>query len=194
MRLPVRVSASIARHAAGFAQRRSGMPHRLPMTIGVILLATYLLHPTGAQAQPVAPAPASKIDERAVWSQDADLSACQGLPEGQSGPCLEAAMRKSGASAEAIAFAKTLNFDGYLSELNHAGRVDVGTVTYPFRANTNDEAVLLNGIPPLIQVGNEVGTVDMSRNATYAAIAKRFRDNYPHVPVFDSMRFAKGGG
>lgn len=104
-------------------------------------------------------------------------------------------MRQSGASDEAIAFARALNFEAYLSDLKRAGKIDVGTVSYPFRANTNDEPVLLNGDPLLVQVWTEQGKVDPSRNSTYAAIKRQFPDAAPQgVPDFDSMRFANGGG
>ena len=166
----------------------------LRLAMGLLMLGIVLSPQKSIITQATAQAFPNKVDERAVWRQQADLSPCQGLGEGRSGPCLETVMRQSGASAEAIAFAGALNFDGYLSELNRAGKVDVGTVTYPFRANTNDEPVLLNGDPPLIDVWKEAGTVNMSRNTIYAAIKRRFPDNYPGVPVFDFMRFAKGGG
>jgi|GEM_PF-6190643 len=141
-------------------------------------------------AQAAAQAFPNKIDERAVLSQNIDLSPCQG----KGAPCVEALMRQAGAPAEAIAFARALNFDGYLSELKRAGKIDIGTITYPFRANTNDEPVLLNGDPPLVDVWKEVGTVNMTRNTAYVAIERQYPNNYPGVPVFDSMRFTKGGG
>jgi uncharacterized protein YcfJ len=119
----------------------------------------------------------ARIGPSSVWSTPCDdLSSACGKEGG-----LEAAMRRCHASAEAIAFAKTLDFDGYLSEFEQNGKVDTGTITYPCQANDNDASVLLNGDPPVIEPWGEGKKVEFNNDATFADITRRF----PNVGLSD---------
>ncbi|MGD0948348.1 MAG: hypothetical protein ABSA52_13040 [Candidatus Binatia bacterium] len=80
-----------------------------------------------------------------------------------------------------MAFAEALNFEAYLSELKQHGKVDAGTITYPFRVNDNDEPVLLNGDPRSIDVWSEGTKVNVRKDVAFAAIARRF----PNVSYAD---------
>lgn len=88
--------------------------------------------------------------------------------------CLIGYLKKSGASRQAIAFLEADNDGGYLSSFKEMGRVDLGVVTYPGRANTNEAYVLLNGVPPLVTT-ELIDSVDISRARGYSALKKKYR-------------------
>jgi hypothetical protein len=64
-------------------------------------------------------------------------------------PCEVALLRRRGASASAIRFAR--RYGGYLASFTDLGRVDVGDERVP-AADTDGGVVILNAVPPLIGV------------------------------------------
>jgi hypothetical protein len=163
------------------------------LPIGITLLSAIVLWSQGGiLAQANAQALPRHIDERAVVKGPFNPTSCRA----QGAPCLEALMRRSGLPAEAIAFASSLKFDGYLSEFVRAGRVDRGTITYPFWANDNDQPVLLNGAPPFIDVGSEVAKLNLAADPrTAAALAKDRRAGLSdRPPEFAGEQPLAGGG
>jgi len=156
-----------------------------------LLWAAAWLH-AGVVGRAVAQASVERVDQRAVWRQPPGLESCRAT-----GPaCLEAAMRRSGAAPQAMAFARALKFEGYLSEFKHVGRVEMGTETYPFLVNDNDSPVLLNGDPPYIDVWKDARKVDLRRNPTYASIMQQ-NPNASYAddpPRFVGSRSTNSGG
>jgi hypothetical protein len=59
------------------------------------------------------------------------------------GKCFVDLVRKSGASAQAVAFARATGDTGYLMQFFKKGRVDLAYVSYPFRANENEGWLLV---------------------------------------------------
>ena len=68
------------------------------------------------------------------------------------GKCFVDLMRRSGASAQAVAFARATGDTGYLLQFFKTGRVDLAYVIFPFRANENEGWLLVNGDPSIIDV------------------------------------------
>ncbi len=77
---------------------------------------------------------------------------CRRMSVPDTGHCLLDFMAGAGTKPAALAFTRRLEGDGYLRALERHGRVAVAYVTYPFRANSNEGVLLVNGRPPLVDV------------------------------------------
>jgi hypothetical protein len=112
----------------------------------------------------------------------------RGDPGGIDG-CFLSEMQAAGASAQAVAFAKSLTGQGlaYVRAFRKVGVVDIAYIEYPFRANELDGVLLVNGEPAVIDVDSErfVAQENFSKNPTYSALAK----TYPHISVWPGDRF-----
>ncbi len=71
-------------------------------------------------------------------------------------PCVSKAMAAAGASPGAIAIARAQRFNGYLSEFEESGRVDIGRVRLEYTARPGVACYALNGTPPAIDLGAEL--------------------------------------
>jgi hypothetical protein len=93
-------------------------------------------------APPIGRAPekvSAALGPDAVWKGEG-LDACRKGDAKATNACLLDLMRKSNASAAAIAFTQKLiagDNPGFISGWKQAGPVAIATVTYPWRANTN---------------------------------------------------------
>jgi len=88
-----------------------------------------------------------------VWS--GDLNSCRQGEAAATRECLITAMRSAGANADAIAAAEQLSSGGelaYASAWHEQDGVGVATVTYPFRANTNEGTRLIDASGKRIDV------------------------------------------
>jgi hypothetical protein len=113
--------------------------------------------------------------------------------------CALEKMKQSGASQESMDFVRELaerkegEGIGWLGEFREMGRVDLGSVEFPFRANTNTAFFLLNGSPSLIstELGCTVGggwhqpcqrkgAVDISQDPNYS----RLKSQYPNLELW----------
>jgi uncharacterized protein YecT (DUF1311 family) len=95
--------------------------------------------------------------------------------------CILTYLEKSGASKPSIDFVKKMEGEGYLESFQEKGRVDIGTVTFPGRANTNEAYVLLNGIPALVSTElYDSLHIDISRDPNYSKLKKQ----YPELDVW----------
>ncbi len=126
------------------------------------------------------------IDARAVW-QERSLSACRS-DESPTAPdvCLLRTMQRSGARPQAIAAAKMLvkaNKAGFISAWRPLGKAALATVTYPFRANTNEGTLLIGSDGAAIDV--DEGSVSEEDRATPAwrAFAAAHPDAVPFAPA-----------
>ena len=109
------------------------------------------------------------IDARAVW-QERSLSACRS-EQSSTAPdvCLLRTMQRSGARPQAIAAARMLvkaNKAGFISAWRPLGKAALATVTYPFRANTNEGTLLIGSDGAAFDV--DVGSVSEEDRATPA--------------------------
>lgn len=148
----------------------------------------------GLSAQPApasVSASASPIGADAVWSPPADFlsrfhSACDALAGSPFNDCFLEQMRKAGASAPVLAFARRTGGMGYLRAFRETGKVDVAYAEYPFRANENQVCLLVNGQPPWIDV-DDVELLDpngLAVDRNWAALLTK----YPKATLFPSDR------
>ncbi|HEY0269422.1 MAG TPA: hypothetical protein VGC10_00360 [Sphingomonas sp.] len=147
-----------------------------------------------------APSPGSQAatpGADAVWT-GRDLDACRaGKSAAAIDACLVATMRRTGASAAAIAFTKRLiakNDSGYISAWREAGPIGIATVTYPFRANTNQGTMLIPATgDPIDADGYDLTAADKAR-ADYRAAQAQHPDAFPVPPGDVAVTSGAGGG
>jgi hypothetical protein len=115
--------------------------------------------------------------------------------EGRSGDafdaCFAAAMAKAGASQAALDFTRRLDNQAYLQALDPTGGpIAIAHAVYPFRANENDVWLLVNDMPPLIDVDDlrNLSLAQMRASATYAQIHRE----YPNVTFWPGDRGISG--
>jgi hypothetical protein len=93
--------------------------------------------------------------------------------------CFVDQMQKSGASPEAIAFTHSIDNMGYMIGFRPAaGRVSLAHVTFPFRANENQGAYLVNGTPERIDVDDQslLSKSELNANPVYAKLVDRYSE------------------
>ena len=120
----------------------------------------------------------------AVWD-GTGLDRCRTIRV-EAGQCLLDAMRSANASPAAIAFAERIRARGdagYVSAWRQAGPIGVATVTYPFRANTNEGTVLVPAASSPIFVDDyRLGAQAMAR-PDYQALVARAPGAMPFAPA-----------
>jgi hypothetical protein len=95
--------------------------------------------------------------------------------------CILGIMEQYGASSDARNFTNLLS-ESYLSEFQEKGKIDLGIVAFPNRANTNEAYYLLNGSPPLVsteisQKEEEELTNEIKQDPLYPEIEEK----YPNI-------------
>jgi inhibitor of cysteine peptidase len=181
--------------------------------IALLLSALFLVSFGGgtARAQTPAPKPAvvssSRVTAAAVWNPSADVlssvrTKCEADPD-KIETCFLGEMKSAGASAEAVAFARSLSGTGviYLRALRAVGRVDVAYIQYAFRANELDGVLLVNGSPSPIDVDDDsqYPQAELQKYPAYAALANQYPNisiwpgdrNDPQLPKLDSGGFGR---
>jgi hypothetical protein len=172
-----------------FAMRRVVSPAAFLFSVCAMLMASgqASLH-VGAQIAP----PPNQVGPQAVWNPSdqviANIRAKCGADSANVGECFLREMRSAGASAEAVAFSKTLVAEGfgYLSALRDTGRVSIAYVEYVFRANEMEGIFLVNGDPPLIDVDDAkyISQSELRKNSDYAALLQQ----YPQLSIWPAGR------
>ena len=136
------------------------------------------------------------ISAAAVWHPDSGFFArfyarCDRRQGAEFDACFAAAMAAAGAPKAALDFTRRLDNEGYLQALAPTGGpVAVAHVSYPFRANENDAWLLVNGLPPLIDVDDPhyLSLDRLDALPAYAAI----RAHYPNADFWPDDRSAGG--
>ncbi len=168
-----------------------------PRTLSFIALAAFLTalicSAVGAQAPAKpAPAPSPRVTDAAAWNPSPEVVAairarCEPDPAHLES-CFLAEMKSAGASAEAVAFSKSLAGTGviYLRAFRQVARVDVAYIQYVFRANELEGVLLVNGDPSPIDVDDEsqYPETELQKYPPYAALA----DKYPNVSLWPGDR------
>ena len=116
----------------------------------------------------------------AVWTlPEAGWNACL---RGSTSPvaCLGRLMRQTKASPTALEINRRLDGDGFMSAFRPMGRVDMATMTFPLRANTNEALFFVNGNPPLVSTELSETAVDITTDPAYA----RMRQAYPELTLW----------
>ncbi|TDY35556.1 hypothetical protein [Janthinobacterium sp. 75] len=141
---------------------------------------------------------AGPIDARAVW-QERSLSACRS-EQSHSAPdvCLLRTMQRSGARPQALAAARMLvkaNKAGFISAWRPLGKAALATVTYPFRANTNEGSLLIGSDGAAIDVDEDTVREEDRATPAWRAFAAAHPDAVPFAPAdFVGSTAADDGG
>lgn len=134
----------------------------------------------------LAQSPASqslRVTSNAIWGPGMSImkgireECSKGAPE-QFGVCFVNMMQKSGASAEAVAFAQRTGNLGYVRDFKEAGPADIAFVHYPFRANEVQGAIIVNANPAWIDIDDQANLAqeELRNNQTYARLLRMFPD------------------
>jgi len=154
----------------------------------LILLTVPQWSQAGAERTPFGP--------RAVWTlPDNGWAAC--LKNNQDATaCLPKLMRQQKATSEALAVNRLLEGEGFMSAFREMGRVDLATMTFPLRANTNQAAFLVNGTPALVSTELDEQVVDITSDRAYAALKRAFPEMelWPTSADFRTMTVLTDGG
>jgi len=116
------------------------------LTVSLFFASAFAASPVMVGPDAVWPATKAVLDEF-----DAQ---CRRMSVPDTGHCLVDFMAGAGAKPAALAFTRRLEGEGYLRTLERHGQVSVAYVTYPFRANSNEGVLLVNGRPPLVDVSD----------------------------------------
>jgi hypothetical protein len=156
-------------------------PTPAPSFTATIQLATKTatLQPT----QIPTPTKAEEIGPNAVWGSwkraIQEMEDCLVTDLEATRKCVVSIMEKYNASPGAIAFYEKYGHGGVLADFKELGRVDLGTIFYPFAANDNFLPVLLNGDPSLVPV-YDIGNVDITHDPLYPVLSRR----YPQLTIW----------
>ena len=126
------------------------------------------------------------IDARAVWTERS-LSACRS-EQSHTAPdvCLLRTMQRAGARPQAIAAARMLvkaNKAGFISAWRPLGKAALATVTYPFRANTNEGSLLIGSDGAAIDVDEDAVREEDRATAAWRAFSAAHPDAAPFAPA-----------
>ncbi|MGK5011815.1 hypothetical protein [Janthinobacterium sp. MDB2-8] len=126
------------------------------------------------------------IDARAVWTERS-LSACRsGQSHSAPDVCLLRTMQRAGARPQAIAAARMLvkaNKAGFISAWRPLGKVALATVTYPFRANTNEGSLLIGSDGAAIDVDEDSVREEDRATPAWRAFTAAHPDAVPFAPA-----------
>lgn len=158
----------------------------LPLACAAVLSACQDRLADSAEASPPAqaegtPAPASAekaaADGALAWNAsvawDGDLNACRQGDAAATRDCLLDAMRAGSADAAAVTAAGQLSSGGepaYVSAWHEHDGIGVATVTYPFRANTNEGTRLIDARGQRIDVDADPLSGETASDPTVQAL------------------------
>jgi hypothetical protein len=146
------------------------------MIFSLFLISSFNVAVINQQSSP------QRIGPEAVWAPGMSIMqdirqqcTSAGAPVGG---CFANGMQKSGASPQAVAFTRLINNDGYARDFREVGTVDIAFVYFPFRANENQGAYLVNGTPNLIDIDDQklLSKTELEKNPTYTSLAKQYQD------------------
>jgi len=110
--------------------------------------------------------------------------------------CISSLMKNAGASSDAIAFTKFLyEFDpgdyGYLSQFQEngvidEGKIDLGAVTFPNRANANEARYLLNGSPAFVPTEEIFQNKEIINEMKQDPLYSEAKNKYPKIDIMDA--------
>ncbi len=110
--------------------------------------------------------------------------------------CAIATMEELGASPQALQFFRTTGW--FLSDFQEMGKVDLGSIVDPWRANSNGDFALLNGTPSVVLAEAEGRPVEVAieRDPAYDTLITEFPDLllWPPDNVFEAFGPSADGG
>ncbi|MFZ4877604.1 hypothetical protein ACL9RI_21200 [Janthinobacterium sp. Mn2066] len=125
------------------------------------------------------------VDARAAWPERS-LSACRTAQAEAADACLLRTMQKSGARPQAIAAAKALAASGnpgFISAWRPLGKAGLATVTYPFRANTNQGSLLVGSDGAAVDIDAEPLRDADRATETWRTFAAAHPESLPFAPA-----------
>jgi hypothetical protein len=152
------------------------------LIVGVLIggLLVFYLRPEGE--------PDRSFGHEAVWRYGGDterLAECGNIGEEGETRCALRVMTEGGASEEARSFFRETHW--FLSDFTESGVVDVGEVVTPWRANSNDDYVLMNGSPSVVYVEREAPPVALfGQDPAYEPL-RRFVNAKDDIPEEDDL-------
>src|ERR1700733_7736501 len=151
--------------------------------VGILFFAARFV---SAQEQSAVAFDASAIFQPGMSTMQAARETCAKGPGQEFGNCFVKQMQAAGASPQAVAFMRAIHNDGFMRDFKDAGRIDIAFAYFPFAANENQHALLVNGEPRLIDVDDYsvIPRRDLPGNPEYAALLKKF----PNISVFPGDR------
>ncbi len=146
-----------------------------------VLACCALTSPQAALALETGP-----VDARAVW-QERSLSACRS-EQSSAAPevCLLRSMQRYGARPQAVAAARMLvkaGKAGFISAWRPLDKAALATVTYPFRANTNEGSLLIGSDGAAIDVDEDAVREQDRASPAWRAFASTHPDAVPFAPA-----------
>jgi WD40 repeat protein len=110
------------------------------------------------------------IGKNSVWSPKTNETATavqECLFTADIKSCMQGIMEQTGASPEAIQLMQYFEGLAYLDDFVEVGRVDIGSIFYPFWPNGNIQTLLVNGDPRIVHTDNfvDVNNVCSSESA-----------------------------
>ncbi len=113
--------------------------------------------------------------------------------------CISSLMKDAGASADAIVFTELLyklypSDYGYLSQFQEHGvidsngnpQIDLGTVAFPDRANTNEVHYLLNGSPAFVSTEEIFKNEEIISKIKQDPLYSEAKNKYPNIDIVDA--------
>jgi hypothetical protein len=145
---------------------------RIVALVALVVIGTALTGPGTSEA-------VDRFGSDAVWeflaspeSQNTDLHSvllqCGAPPDGEA--CVEDVMTDTGASLASIDFFRETGW--FLIDFEDFGRVDLGTIVLPWRANANQQYVLLNGDPDIVYVEEGGGELSVKEDPEFDALVE----------------------
>lgn len=164
---------------------------RATVRLAAVILIVFITLQCLGQSAP------AKIGPAAVWQMPDSLRTtilkkCGDATQPPSfADCFINQMSKGGAPAQAVAFTRELykangGDVGILYGLHQVGPVDIGWVSYPLRANTNNGLLFLNGQPRIINVEDLklLDQADMQQDPQF----QNTKAQFPKVAVWPGDR------
>lgn len=162
----------------------------------LVCLALLALNASALGARQGEAPEAKPFGPQAVWTLPIKaLTACQKKTP-TSADCLTKVMKQTGASQQALSINRLLQGDGYMSAFRPMGRVNLATVEFPMRANTNQAAVLVGGVPPLVSSELPGADINISTAPAYPALKRLFPniEFWPTSADFRDIKRLSNGG
>lgn len=122
------------------------------------------------------------VDQKAIWAPKSNVAltlqqACanQGT---KATACFANGMQRAGASPQAIAFTRSIDYMGYIQAFRPVGKVSIALVTVPFAANENQGVYLVNGNPAHLNIDDLslLQQNELKANPVYKQLVQKYTD------------------
>lgn len=155
------------------------------------ILLLLVLWPALATAQAAQP-----YGTQAVWRLPmARWSACL-QKQHDPNACLARLLRDTHASPQALAVSRALDGEGFMSAFQTMDGIDLATMFFPARANTNQVPYLVNGSPSLVSTELDATAIDITKDPQYPALKAAYPnlEFWPSDAEFRSFHSRADGG